>query len=59
MGSSKVHKKALTFTRAFIATMALLAIWGSSPVAATISTLIWVYMPNVIRLEEKLYERFR
>ena len=57
MSNAKLHSRTMSFTRAVIAMLALIAIWGGSPVAATISTLMWVYMPIVVRYEEKLIKR--
>jgi len=54
-----LHQKALSWTRGVIAALALFAIWFSNPVAATISTLLWVYMPVVVRYEETLYKRLK
>ena len=55
------HKKVIAFTRCVVALLFIVAIWGApgmiSNIAATIGTIIWLFMPNVVRAEEVILKK--
>jgi hypothetical protein len=57
-----VHRKAITVTRAIIAILMMVAIWTSpgaiSGVAATIGTVMWLFLTDIVKYEERLYRRY-
>jgi Na+/proline symporter len=57
-----MDKKYLLINRLVVAVLAMVAIWTDSPVseiAATLSTLLWVFMADVIRVEKKCMKRVK
>lgn len=52
-----MHTKVLNLTRTIIAVLLFIAIWAypgaASSVCASIGTVIWLFMPYVVTLEEK------
>lgn len=60
MNTFKQLKTALKVNRLLIAVGAMVAIWTDTPiseVAATISTLLWIYQNDAVRLELKLFKK--
>ena len=57
------HAKVFTFTRFLVAIMLLAALWCPnevvSDVCATIGTLVWLFMSQVVRFEEYIINRIR
>jgi len=57
----EVHKRAVTLTRLLVVFFGLLAIWTPpgifSGICASMTLIIWLYMVQVIQLEEKFYEK--
>lgn len=57
-----MDKKYLFINRLIVAALAMIAIWVDSPmseVAATLSTLLWVFMADAIRVEKKCLKRVK
>lgn len=58
-----VHTTAINGTRIVIAIILALAIWTApgllANILATVGTVLWLFLPHVVRLEEKLYEQLR
>ena len=55
-----MDKRYLLINRLIVAALAMIAIWVDSPmseVAATLSTLLWVFMADAIRFEKKCMKR--
>lgn len=54
---STVHSKVLNITRTAIAGLLLIAIWAYpgvlSSVCASIGTVMWLFLPAVVRVEER------
>ena len=57
------HDRVLTSTRVVIAGLLLIALWAApgmlSTVCASIGTLLWLFMANVVKFEEKLIDIIR
>lgn len=54
------NREYLFINRCVVAALAMVAIWVGSPVsevAATASTLLWVFMADAIRFEKKCMKR--
>lgn len=57
-----MNKKYLLVNRLAVAIMALIAIWTGgliSEIAASMSTLLWVFMSDAIRVEKKLANKVK
>ena len=57
-----MDKKFLLINRCVVAALAMVAIWVDSPaseVAATASTLLWVFMADAIRVEKKCLKKVK
>lgn len=55
-------KTYLFINRLIVAALAMVAIWVDSPVsevAATLSTLLWVFMADAIRVEKECLRRVK
>lgn len=58
MNTIGIHKTALTATRVLVAILFMVAIWAApsilSNVCASIGTVMWLFMPQVVWFEEKV-----
>ena len=57
------HKLVLTGTRVIVALLFMVAIWVApsalSNVCASIGTVVWLFMANVVKIEEALLTKLR
>lgn len=58
-----VHTTAINITRVVIAVLLATAIWTSpgiiANILATVGTVLWLFLPHVVKLEEKVYVKLR
>lgn len=55
-----MNNKYLLWNRILVAVGAIIAIWTDSPVseiAASISTIMWLFMADCIKIEKKIIKR--
>lgn len=57
------HTKCLNVTRVIVAVLFMVAIWAApsilSNVCASIGTVMWLFMPHVVRIEETLLAKVK
>ena len=57
-----MNKHYLFINRVLVAALALVAIWSDTPVsevAASVSTLLWVFMTDAIKFEKKCCSKLK
>jgi len=57
------HTRCLNVTRVIVAILFMVAIWAApsilSNICASIGTVMWLFMPHVVKIEEALLTKMR